>query len=218
MRRRIPYRVCSCTPNGVVTHLEARLLKDLVNQEIHPIRCAASCKQKYMKGARLGDLCAETGHFGWAKKIWGFTEYLIDVKDCEDYRYEWFDDKWVSIGDVLSETECELLSRRRSDLWTALGFPEESWWDEKTERYHSLRFGTFYWDLWEDKFGYNPMKGLIEYEKEMRGYEAEQETETIFHEGQVDNLPACSQDFMEYWHGSPVREDFSWIDDPNQRW
>ena len=28
MRRRIPYRVCSCTPNGVVTHLEARLLKD----------------------------------------------------------------------------------------------------------------------------------------------------------------------------------------------
>ena len=24
MRRRIPYRVCSCMPNGVVTHLEAR--------------------------------------------------------------------------------------------------------------------------------------------------------------------------------------------------
>ena len=61
MRRRIPYRVCSCMPNGVVTHLEARLLKDLVNREIHPIRCAASCKQKYMKGMRIGDLCAETG-------------------------------------------------------------------------------------------------------------------------------------------------------------
>ena len=44
MRRRIPYRVCSCTPNGVVTHLEARLLKDIVNSAIHPIRCAESCK------------------------------------------------------------------------------------------------------------------------------------------------------------------------------
>ena len=33
-------------PNGVVTHLEARLLKDLVNREIHPIRCAESCKPK----------------------------------------------------------------------------------------------------------------------------------------------------------------------------
>ena len=205
-------------PNGVVTHLEARLLKDIVNQGIHPIRCAASCRQKFMKGSRLGDLCAETGHFGWARKVWGLTEYLIDVKDCEENRYEWFDDKWVSIGDVLSETECELLSRRRSDLWRALGFPEYAWWDEKTERYHSLRFGTFYWDLWEDKYGYNPMQGLMEFEEEMRGYEAEQETEYLFREGQVDNPPACSQDFMEYWHGSPVKEDFSWIDDPYQRW
>ena len=205
-------------PNGVVTHLEARLLKDIVNQGIHPIRCAASCRQKFIKGSRLGDLCAETGHFGWARKVWGLTEYLIDVKDCEENRYEWFDDKWVSIGDVLSETECELLSRRRSDLWRALGFPEYAWWDEKTERYHSLRFGTFYWDLWEDKYGYNPMQGLMEFEEEMRGYEAEQETEYLFREGQVDNPPACSQDFMEYWHGSPVKEDFSWIDDPYQRW
>jgi len=205
-------------PNGVVTHLEARLLKDIVNREIHPIRCAASCRQKFMKGSRLGDLCAETGHFGWARKVWGLTEYLIDVKDCEENRYEWFDDKWVSIGDVLSETECELLSRRRSDLWRALGFPEYAWWDEKTERYHSLRFGTFYWDLWEDKYGYNPMQGLMEFEEEMRGYEAEQETEYLFREGQVDNPPACSQDFMEYWYGSPVEEEFSWIDDPDQRW
>ena len=66
MRRRISYRVCSCMPNGVVTHLEARLLKDMVNSAIHPIRCAASCKQKFMKGLRIGDLCAETGHFYWA--------------------------------------------------------------------------------------------------------------------------------------------------------
>jgi hypothetical protein len=40
MRRKIPYRVCSCRPNGVVTHLETRLLKEIINREIHPIRCA----------------------------------------------------------------------------------------------------------------------------------------------------------------------------------
>ena len=45
-RPRIPYLVCRCLPNGVVTHLEARLLRDLVNREIHPIRCAQSCRRK----------------------------------------------------------------------------------------------------------------------------------------------------------------------------
>ena len=218
MRRRIPYRVCSCMPSGVVTHLEARLLKEMVNSTIHPIRCAASCKQKYMKGMRIGDLCAETGHFYWALKIWRFTRYLIEEKDYDDNLYEWFNNKWVSIGDVISETECELLTRRCSKLWRALGFPEYDWWDEKTERYHSLRFGTSYWYLWSEKYGYEPLEGLIEYAEEMRGYEAEQETEYIFREGQIDNPPACSQDFIEYWHGSPVKDDFSWIDDPSQRW
>ena len=102
--------------------LEARLLKDLVNREIHPIRCAATCKQKYMKGMRIGDLCAETGHFGWARKVWQFTADLIESKDYDDWRYVWFDNNRVSLRDVISETECELLYRRCSDLWRALGF------------------------------------------------------------------------------------------------
>ena len=70
MRRRIPYRVCQCMPNGVVTHLEAQLLKELVNHTIHPIRCAESCRRKRQKAQRLGDLCAETGHFLCALKVW----------------------------------------------------------------------------------------------------------------------------------------------------
>ena len=86
MRRRIPYRVCRCLPNGVVTHLEARLLKDLVNREIHPIRCAESCKRKFQKAMYLGDLCAETGHFWWARKIWRFAAGLIEDKDYDDWR------------------------------------------------------------------------------------------------------------------------------------
>ena len=83
MRRRISYRVCRCTPCGVVTHLEARLLKDLVNRTIHPIRCASSSKQMFMKGMRIGDLCAETGHFWWALKVWRWTMQLMDAKDYD---------------------------------------------------------------------------------------------------------------------------------------
>ena len=49
-------------PNGTVTQMEARLLKELVNREIHPIRCASSCGRKAQKGLMLGDLCAETRH------------------------------------------------------------------------------------------------------------------------------------------------------------
>ena len=184
MRRRIPYRVCSCMPNGVVTHLEARLLKDLVNREIHPIRCAKSCKRKFMKGMRLGDLCAETGHFWWAKKIWGLTEYLIESKDWNDWRYVWFDNNRVRLGDVVSETECELLSRRRSDLWRALGYPEYSWWDEKWDYIASNTFGSYYYELWADKYGYYPVSTLMRYEEEMREIEAWQETKRIFREGQ----------------------------------
>ena len=48
MRRRIPYRVCSCMPNGVVTHLEARLLKDLVNRERFGDSRQVSLKTKIM--------------------------------------------------------------------------------------------------------------------------------------------------------------------------
>ena len=70
MRRRIPYRVCSCTPNGVVTHIEARFLKGLIYREIHPIRCASSCARKAQKGLYLVNLCAEARHLMWALKIW----------------------------------------------------------------------------------------------------------------------------------------------------
>ena len=151
-RPRIPYRVCRCLPNGVVTHLETRLLRKLVNREMHPIRCAASCKRMYMKGARLGDLCAETGHFGWAMKIWRYTADLIEGKDFRDWRYVWFNNDWVSIRDVISETECELLARRCSDLWHHLGFEDEAWWDRRVEYLSSKYFGTYYVFLFSEKY------------------------------------------------------------------
>ena len=214
MRHRIPYRVCRCMSNGVVTHLEARLLKDLVNREIHPIRCAASCKQKFQKGMYIGDLCAETGHFLWALKVWRLTAWLIEEKDIDEWMYVWFDTRRVRLTDVISETECELLSRRCSDLWRALGFPEYAWWDRHWEHITSETFGTYYYYLFAEKYNSNwdPANLQIEWEEMLGECRKEQETALIFREGQVADLPPCSQDFTEYWHGGPHIEDFSFLD------
>ena len=210
-RKRIPYRVCSCKPDGVVTHLEARLLKELVNREIHPIRCAESCKRKFQKGMYIGDLCAETGHFWWALKIWRFVAGLIEDKDYEDWRYVRFDNRRVSLRDVISETECELLYRRCSQLWRALGFPQYDWWDDKMEYLTSTYYGTTYYDLYFDKFDAYYEQVFGEWEEEMEEAEAEQETWQIFRDAQGDSLPPCSQDFWEYWHDGPHTEDYSWL-------
>ena len=209
MRRRIPYRVCSCMPNGVVTHLEARLLKDLVNQEIHPIRCAASCKRKFMKGARIGDLCAETGHFWWALKVWSFTEDLIEVKDYNDWIDVYFNTERVRLTDVISETECELLARRRSDLWRALGFPEYAWWNKQVEYLSSMYYGTYYYHLFGLKYDSYYEEPIGAFEESISERRAEQETELIFREGQGDNLSACSQYFFDYWLDGPLEEENS---------
>lgn len=210
-RRKIPYRVCSCMPNGVVKHLEARLLKELVNREIHPIRCAESCKRKFSKGSRIGDLCAETGHFWWAMKVWNLTEALISSKDWDDWRYVWFDNNRVRLRDVISETECELLSKRRSDLWRALGFPKEAWWNKHRERISRDTFGSYYTDLWLDKFDFDPVEWTEEWEEEMRNVRTELYSKQLFHEGQSDYQPPCSQDFFDYWHEGPQFEDLSFL-------
>ena len=190
-------------PNGVVTHLEARLLKDLVNREIHPIRCAESCKRKFQKGSRIGDLCAETGHFWWAMKVWELTERLIANKDWDDWRYVWFDNNRVRLRDVISETECELLSKRRSDLWRALGFPEYAWWTAEWEHIASDTFGSYYTDLWLDKFDFDPVSWTEEWESTMREIRDDQKTKVLFREGQDEYQPLCVQDFFEYWGNSP---------------
>ena len=211
MRRRIPYRVCSCLPNGVVPHLEARLLKEIVNSAIHPIRCAESSKWKFMRGMRIGDLCSETGHFRWARKVWRFTADLIENKDYNDWRYVWFDNNRVRLRDVISETECELLDRRCSDLWRALGFPEYAWWNERVEYLARRYYGTRYYYLFEDKYDGYYDESIGEWEERMLEQKAKQETENLFRDAQGDNFPPCSQDFYDYWHDGPHDEDYSWL-------
>lgn len=116
MRRRIPNRVCSCKPNGAITHVEVRLLKNLVNQEIHAIRCAESCKRKYQKGMRIGNLCEETGHSSWALKVRQLTEYLIENKTLDDKKNVQSNKIIVRLEDVISEGEYESLSQLRNIL------------------------------------------------------------------------------------------------------
>ena len=180
-------------PNGVVTHLEARLLKELVNREIHPIRCAENCRRKFLKGSRIGDLCAETGHFWWALKVWRLTARLIEEKDYNDWIDVWFDNNWVKIYDVISETECELLLRRCSDLWRALGFPEYAWWDERWEDIASHTFGSYYTDMWVEKYDFDPVEFTIEFDEEMKAIEELQAAEQLFQDGQDEHLitPLC---------------------------
>ena len=201
--------MCQCMPSGVVTHLEARLLKDLVNHEIHPIRCAESCKRKFMKGSRLGDLCAETGHFWWAMKVWRFTANLIENKDYDDWCDVWFNTDRVRLRDVISETECELLIRRCSDLWRALGFPEYAWWDEKREYFASNYFGTYYYYLYAEKYDGYYEYSFEEFEAEMEECRKNWELDLFFREVMDDFFPLGSQNFDEYWHDNPQIEDFS---------
>lgn len=196
-------------PSGVVTHLEAHLLKELVNREIHPIRCAVSCKQKFQKAMYIGDLCAETGHFYWALKVWRFAANLIEDKDYDDWRYVWFDNHRVSLRDVISETECELLNRRISDLWRALGFPEYAWWDERSEYLASRYFGTSYYYLYAEKYDGYYEEAIGEWEEQMVEMRTRQEAEQMFIDALGDNLPPCSQDFFGYWHDGPHFEDWS---------
>lgn len=167
MRRRIPYRVCQCTPYGIMTQLETRILRDIVNREIHPIRCAASCKRKYQKGLYIGNLCAETGHLMWAMKVWNLTINLIEAKDYIDWRNVWFNNEIVSLRDVVSETECELLSRRCSDIWRILGHPEYAWWDDDWEHIAANTFGSYYDYLWIEKYDYDPCLSYIQWEETM---------------------------------------------------
>ena len=143
MRKHIPYRVCNCTPTGTITHLEARLLRQMVNREIHPIRCAESCRRKRQKAQRLGDLCAETGHF------LGLSE--ICRKDYDEWRLVHFNTDVVKLDDVVSEEDAMILGRRMDRLWCLLGYPEEAYYERKAEaEYDFLWLEKYDCDRWED--------------------------------------------------------------------
>ena len=156
-------------------HLEARLVHDLVNREIHPIRCAESCRRKGQLALMAGDLCAETGHYWWAMKVWQWARRLIECKDYDDWRYVWFNTSVVRLGDVVSEDLCMALGRRVDNLWRRLGHPEMAWNED------SARAGYDY--LWLEKYDYYRREIEEYWDNVELTYEQKQETEAIFRDG-----------------------------------
>lgn len=175
MRKKHSYRVCRCTPEGCVVHLEARLLHDLVNREIHPIRCAESCRRKAQVALRLGDLCEEAGHPWWALKVWMMACQLIANRDYDEWIGVWFNTDWVRLSHVVAEEWCLDLGRRIDGLWGRLGHPEMGWWEAKVR-------ASYDW-LWLEKYDFCPSEFDDEWDAVVQEYEAEKETEAIFQDG-----------------------------------
>jgi hypothetical protein len=74
-------------------------------------------------------------------------------------------------------------------------------------------FGTYYYDLFADKYeGYYEYSDE-EYESEMKEYRKKQETDLLFRDAMPDYHPQGSLNFDEYWHETLHVEDFSWLDD-----
>ena len=195
MRKRFRHvRVCNCSPTQGVTYLDARLLRDIVNRTIHPIRCASTCGQKALKGLYLGDLCAEAHHPGWALTVWLFVISEIHRKDYEDWVNVEFNPRYVSFRDVISDGLCEILGKRIDDLNRRYGLDQPAG-----------RNCWAYWagDGWYNSFSYekfdNEWERIREEYLQMRNEAvARQATERLFREGQGE-LPPCAQDFYDYW-------------------
>lgn len=205
MRRRIPYRACRCMPNGVVTHLEARLLKELVDREIHPIRCASTCARKAQKGLYLGSLCAEAHHPMWALKIWKFTLSQIHSKDYDDWIDVWFNTKYVRLRNVISDGICEVIGRCIDDIERTLGLSDahgrDSWEYWAGDGWYDSLFYEKYDSDWDSVRDY-----YIEMRNEALEY---QHSERLLYELQGEQPPQA-QNFFDYWNDyNPLnQEDF----------
>ena len=195
MRRRFhDFRVCSCSPVEGMTFMDAPTLKALVYREIHPIRCASTCGRKAQKALYLGDLLVEAHHPMWAWDIWEWTIGEIHDKDYDDWIGVWFNPKYVSYNDVISNGICEILGKRIDDVRHREGWGEAegrvSWEYWAGDGWYGSLEQEWYdndWEYWREYF--------INLREEAL---AEQKTERIFREGQGD-LPPQAQDFFYYW-------------------
>ena len=205
MRRRLPYRVCSCMPNGVVTHLEARLLRELVNREIHPIRCASTSARKAQKGLYLGNLCAEANHPMWALKVWKFTLSQVHSKDYDDWIGVWFNTKYVRLGGVISNGICEIIGRRIDEVERSIGLSNA----QGRDSWEYQAGDGWYDDMFYEKYDFDWGSERDTYINLRDRAVERQQTERLFYEGQ-DYLPPQAQNFFDYWSDySPMaQEDF----------
>lgn len=167
--------MCRCTSDGCMKHLEARLLRELVNREIHPIRCAESCRRKAQIAIRLGDLCAEAGYRWWAFKVWRLGMHLVASKDYDDWIAVYLNPERVRLSWVLSEDLCQLLGSKIDSLWRSMGHPEMA--------FHEQWVTAEYDWLYLEKFDYYRQEMDDYWYEVLEDYEEQKETETIFRDG-----------------------------------
>ena len=140
-------------PDGCVTHLEAQLLRQLVNREIHPIRCAESCRRKAQVALRLGRAS----------------------KDYDDWLCVWFNPEWVRLSWVVSEDLCQLLGRRIDQTWRRMGHPGMAVYEQKAT-------AEYDW-LWLEKYDYSRQEIDDYWDEIQDDYESQLKTEAIFRDG-----------------------------------
>ena len=197
MRKRNTYRVCRCMPDGSIVHLEARLLRQMINREIHSVRCASNCRWKGQKALRLGDLCAGCGHPWWAMKIWRLGRRLIEDKDYDDWIYVWFNTEYQRLSDVVSEDLCCDLGRRADDLWRQMGHPEMA----LNEQWARIAYD---W-LWLEKYDFDRQEIDDECDEMLSQQRSQQATDLLFRDGGG----YTEQDFFAYFGEEQEPEDFS---------
>lgn len=210
MRKRFFHeRVCSCTPHGV-TYMQTRLLRNIVNREAHPIRCASTSGRKALRGLTIGDLCAEAGHLLWARQVYGIVIDLIHDKDYDEWASVWFNPRYVSFRDVISDGICEVLGRRIDDLMRSHGLdspqPLDSWEYMAGDGWYDTFSYEKYDNDWADQ-----RQHYLQLRSEAMKWQA---TERLFRQAQGD-LPPQAQDFFHYWEDfDPTAQDMYFkIDD-----
>jgi hypothetical protein len=194
MRKRSIYRVCRCTPNGRIEQLETRLLVQMVNHDVHAIRCARYGGQKALVALRIGRLLEETGHDWWAVRLWLFAIGEIHAKDYDDWIDVWFNDKYVSFHEVISDGSCAVLGRCVDEVERRHGWSLPQGMDSWEYRagdgwYDSFRFEKFDcdWHYWRQHY-LDMRDAAIDW----------QQAAQLFRDGQGD-LPPQAQDFFLYW-------------------
>lgn len=187
------------------------MIRDIVNRGIHPIRCASTCAQKAQKGLLLGNLCAETGHLMWARKIWKFTLSEIHTKDYDDWIDVTFNTEYIRLRDVISDGVCEIIGRRIDEVERRLGIADAHGRDS----WEYWAGDGWYNDFFYEKYDYDWEEVRQEF-IDMRNEALErQQTEQFFCDVQDERLP-LSQNFFDYWNDyNPVlQEDLNYkIDD-----
>ena len=155
MRKRFYHeRVCSCSPELGIWYIEVRTLRDIINREIHPIRCAASCGRKAQKAIVLGDLCVEAHHPMWALKIWWFAINEIHNKDYDDWVNVWFNTKYVCFQDVISDGICEVIGKRIDDVNRSCGLYDAKGRDSYEYLCGDGWYDGFYYEKYDYDFDY----------------------------------------------------------------